>query len=67
MIPWTGVTTCVRHITPLLGNVRTVLDLTHEVGVPAETFWKMFVLCRGCNRIMTGDILDAHVCDLTNV
>ena len=67
MVPWTAATSDICHVTPPLGNVRTVLDLTHEVGVPAKVFWKMFVLCRGCNRIMTGDMLDAHVCNLTNL
>jgi hypothetical protein len=65
MVSWTSASTPVRHVTPPLGNVHTVLDLTHKVGVPVDIFWKMFVLCRGCNRIMTGDMITAHICDLS--
>jgi hypothetical protein len=57
----------VRYTTPVRGNFRTVLDLDDDVGVPAEIFWRMFVLCRGCDRVMAGRYLKDHTCDLTHL
>jgi hypothetical protein len=55
-----------RHTTPARGNILTLLDLADPVGVPMDVFWDMFTICKGCDYIMVGGQLDAHICDLTN-
>ena len=66
LVPWrTSGRASVRYTTPPRGNFRTVLDLDDDVGVPVGIFWRMFVLCRGCDRVMAGRYLKQHTCDLT--
>ncbi|KAF5381275.1 hypothetical protein D9615_008378 [Tricholomella constricta] len=55
----------IRHSTPERGNLSAVVALDSEEGLPADIFWTMFVLCRGCRHIMTGSNYGDHVCDLT--
>jgi len=37
---------------------KSLLDLNSADGIPANTFWKMFILCRGCDHVLTGDVVD---------
>ncbi|KAF8197587.1 hypothetical protein BJ912DRAFT_953927 [Pholiota molesta] len=53
---------------PPRGYFLTVLDLISEdAGVPPDVFWGLFTLCRGCNRIMTADLIHIHACNLTDL
>jgi len=54
------------HIVPEAGTISTLLALADETGIPAKTFWTMFRRCIGCSRIMTGDVFEDHICDLTS-
>ncbi|KAF8057039.1 hypothetical protein FPV67DRAFT_1677791 [Lyophyllum atratum] len=52
-----------RHITPDRGNLSAVHALDSEEGLPADIFWRMFVLCRRCDHVMTGANYEDHACD----
>jgi len=57
-------TTVVRHVTPDEGFTTTLLNLDSEFGVHADVFWRMFRLCHSCNHIMTGNVIEDHICIL---
>ena len=57
-------TAAVRHVTPDEGFTTTLLNLDSEFGVHADVFWRMFRLCHSCNHIMTGNVIEDHICIL---